>query len=115
MHLASRIVQVGAHAREVFELLPDEGKVDDRRERPSDDSDHEGRPDESSESSSDSGDDIGPEHLPGGTDIFHEFLEARSFDRIDESLELLDLVLSHGFDRILFLISHLLDLGFLGN
>jgi hypothetical protein len=60
-----------------FELFADEREIYECRECPSDESDHDRRSDEGSKSTSDSGDEVGPEHLPGRADILHEFVETR--------------------------------------
>jgi hypothetical protein len=77
---------------EWFELFPDEREIDECREEPSDTRDDDRRTDECSESTSYSSDKIGPEHLPGRSDILDEFLDTSCIDSIDESFDLVDLI-----------------------
>jgi hypothetical protein len=92
-----------------FELLPDEWQIDEGREDPSDKTDDDRGTDQSSESSSDSCDEIGPEHLPGRSDILHELLESSRSDSIDESLDLIGPIRRERFDSTLFTTRHFFD------
>jgi hypothetical protein len=56
--------------------LTDEREVYEGREYPSDQTDHDRRSNERTESTSDSRDEIGPEHLPRRPDILHEFIKS---------------------------------------
>ena len=93
-----------------LESLPDEREIDESREYPSDETDHDSSTDERSESSRDSCDEVGPEHLPGRAYILHEFFESYRFDSIDKSLDSISLLGWEFLYRDLFFCRHILDL-----
>jgi hypothetical protein len=94
-----------------FYARPDEWEIDQERECPTDDRDHDRHPHERTESACHSRDEVGPEHLPWRSDILHELIETGRLDRIDQSLDLESLRLTHRLDSLLFFGTHFFDLG----
>lgn len=86
-----------------FYLLPDEREIDECREEPSNKRNDDSGTNECSESASYSSDKVRPEHLPGRSDIIHEFLYSCSIDGIDESLDGISLIF---WERLYFLFSY---------
>ena len=81
-----------------FETFPDEGKIDEGGEEPSDHSDDDSDSEKGAESSSDPGDKIGPDHPPWRTDILDKFRDSCRLYRIYQSFDLIEFIRRKRFE-----------------
>jgi hypothetical protein len=81
-----------------FESLTYQWEIDQDRQGPSYECDHDSGSDECPKSTRNTSDKIRPEHLPGGSYILYELFESDCFDRINESFYIFTFFLGHVFD-----------------